>query len=212
MILAAIVGTALLFGGSIFLVHLWTSVPLSVTLPPPAIAAVEPPPDVTPPAAVADLAVPHGVPEPASSISNPRRASLPASPEPPEPGRRGPPRGSVSRLKVSFKLDPRLTQGLQMGERWVSPTSYVSTQKGSLFIVQARAAGIDAEGRSFKNPTWSPAEPDMVAVSREQGRQVEITVLRTGQSRLVVSEGGARKTLTVKADQQADVWQVEISQ
>ena len=208
MFFTAALGIVLLLGGGILLVHSWTNVPASVPLSPPTAAVVEPPLAVTRPPAAADPEIPPGLQVPGNSGSNARPASLPASHQ----QRKPPTPGAVNRLKVSFKLDPRLTQGLQMGERWVSPPSYVSTQKGSLFTVQARAAGIDREGRSFKNPTWSPAEPDMVAVSREQGRQVEITVLRPGQSRLVVSEAGAVKTLMVKADQQADLWQVEISQ
>jgi len=119
----------------------------------------------------------------------------------------------LDRLKISFKLDPRLTQGLHMGDRWVSPAIFTTTGTGGLVSVPARASGVDAEGRSFKSPTWWPAEPDMVAVTPGQGAQVEITVLRPGESRLTVGEHGATRILMVKAvEREGGFWQVDISQ
>ena len=115
-------------------------------------------------------------------------------------------------MTISFKLDPRLTKGMHLGTRWVSPESYVGTHDGSLFTVQARARGADASGRAIREPTWLPAEPDMVAVTPDRGAQVEIAVLREGRSSLTVAEGGVSRTLTVNAVQQAGVWRVDITQ
>jgi hypothetical protein len=195
---AAALGVVLVLAASVMLIRSSTTASPPTTLKPPASGAVVP-----------------DVPRAASSPPSLAGAPLPPSAldKLPDPRRREPAPGARrDRLKISFKLDPRLTQGLHMGERWVSPANYVGSQSGSLFTVQARAAGIDAEGRQFRSPTWLPAEPDMVAVSPDEGRQVEITVLRPGQSKLTVSEGGALRTLTVKAARQANVWRVDISQ
>jgi hypothetical protein len=115
-------------------------------------------------------------------------------------------------MKVSFRLDPRLTKGLHMGERWVSPPTYMSSKDGNVFTVDARAHGVDVAGHPIKHATWLPAEPDMVAVSPHEGNQVEITVLRAGRSELTVSGGGAEKQLTVEATQEEGIWRVAISQ
>lgn len=205
MLLVAVLGIAVLLAASVMLIRSWTSAPPSVTSAPPASVA----------GATAALpggvpaAVPGGIPPPAGSVPGPVRAVPSPPPERPQVRVLG---KNLDRLKVSFKLDPRLTQGLHMGERWVSPATHVATGRGSLVTVAARASGVDAQGRPFKSPTWSPAQPDMVAVSPEQGAQVEITVLRPGESTLTVSGGGATKTLKVKAVEQAGVWQVDISQ
>jgi len=207
LLLAAVLGIALLLAGSLMLIRSLTSAPPSVSGAPPATVAASAavPVGVPPPAS----SFPGGVPPPAGSVPGPGRAPPPPPPQRPQVRVLG---ANLDRLKISFKLDPRLTQGLHMGERWVSPPTYVSTGRGSLLTVAARASGVDAKGQPFKSPTWSPAQPDMVAVSPEQGAQVEITVLRPGESTLTVSDHGATKTLKVKAVEQAGVWQVDISQ
>jgi hypothetical protein len=120
--------------------------------------------------------------------------------------------GSARAIKISFKLDPRVTSGLHMGDRWVSPPRFAGAQSGNVFSVQARARGLDAGGRGVESPEWSPAERDMVAVSPDRGDQVEITVLRAGESRLTVTQGAASKTLLVKAIHEAGVFRVDITQ
>jgi hypothetical protein len=52
----------------------------------------------------------------------------------------------------------------------------------------------------------------MVAVTPDNGRVVEIAVLREGRSTLTVAEGSVSRTVTVNAVQRAGVWQVDISQ
>lgn len=99
-----------------------------------------------------------------------------------------------------------------MGERWVSPGTYVAARHGGVFTVQARAHGIGDGGARLVNPTWLPAEPDMVGVSPGEGPGVEITVLRPGRSELVVSEGETVARLTLEAVQQGAAWRVTISQ
>lgn len=121
---------------------------------------------------------------------------------------------ALTDIKVTYKLDPRLTRSLYMGDRWVSPPTYTSTvQAGKEITVEARARGIDARGKTMNiNPKWIPADPEMVAVSPQQGRQVKITVRRAGKSSLEVASQGFSKKLSIKATYKSNLIQVEISQ
>ena len=138
-------------------------------------------------------------PQSGGVVQAPREPVSPASDSPPN-------------IKVYFKLDPRLTRGTYMGERWVSPSTYASTQQGRQFTVEARARGMDAWGRSKDIiPQWTSTDPDMVTISPRQGRQVTITVLRPGQSNLEVTAPGFYRKLHVKASYQNSAIQVEFS-
>jgi hypothetical protein len=117
-------------------------------------------------------------------------------------------------FQVSFKLDPRLTRSLYMGDRWVSPPTYQhATQVGESSTLEARALLVDAKGIPLAaSPTWTPADPEMVTVSPSQGNQVKITVRRAGESHLKLAYGRVNKDLTVKALQQAGAWRVDVVQ
>ncbi len=115
---------------------------------------------------------------------------------------------SPASIKVSFKLDPSLTRGMYMGDRWVSPPTYATSQPGKTSTIEARVEGLD-KGIS---PTWTPSDPKMVTVSPQQGHYVTITVLQAGQSDVKVTSQGASKTLSIKAAYEGDEIQVEISQ
>lgn len=117
-------------------------------------------------------------------------------------------------IKVIFKLDPRITQGMYMGERWISPPKYTRVQEGqNPLIIEAQAMGLDAQGKQAPiKAVWTPAEPEMVKVSPGQGHQVEITVLRAGQTKLKVDFQGISKTLSVKGKPLGNVLIAEISQ
>jgi FKBP-type peptidyl-prolyl cis-trans isomerase FklB len=118
---------------------------------------------------------------------------------------------SVTDIKVSFQLDPRLTRGLYMGERWVSPPTYVGGAGQDTVMV--RAEGLDAKGKTVGiRPEWMPADPDMVEVSPRQGEEVKITVRRVGQSTVRVASPGFSRELIIKAAEKGNVLQVEISQ
>lgn len=121
---------------------------------------------------------------------------------------------SSSAIRISFKLDPRLTQSLYMGERWVSPPIYRTTvQVGNEVAVEARAKVLDAAGKSMDiSPEWIPENPGMVAVSPGQGKQVKITVQGAGESKLKVSAPGFSRELSIKATDKDNTLQVEISQ
>ena len=120
---------------------------------------------------------------------------------------------SLSRIKVSFKLDPSITRGMYMGERWVSPPTYTAAGEGKEITMEASAQGLDAKGKPIDiSPEWIPEDPKMVAVSPGQGRQVKITVREAGQSSLKVAAQGLSRKLLIKATYQDGATQVEISQ
>jgi hypothetical protein len=118
-----------------------------------------------------------------------------------------------SHLAVAFRLDPDLTQGLYLGERWVSPPTYLFAQPGTQYVVQAKAQDIDAGGEHIDvSGDWAASDPEMVAITRMEDGKVTIVVRRPGESRLTVTSLGQSKVLQVRANQLADAMQVEIDQ
>lgn len=102
--------------------------------------------------------------------------------------------------RIAFKLDPRLTAGLYMGERWVSPTTFVQVQSGDQLVVAARSA---------ESVAWVPADSAMVSVEPGYGDSVAITINRAGET--VLSAGFA--TLVIKARETVGgILSVEIAQ
>jgi hypothetical protein len=121
---------------------------------------------------------------------------------------------ALKEIKVSFKLDPRVTRGMYMGDRWISPPNFIQIQDGEKpLTIEAQAKGLDAQGEPVEiKPTWTPADPEMLKVSPGQGRQVAITVLRDGESKLKVDSQGVSKTLTFKAKYLGKFLHVVVSQ
>lgn len=121
------------------------------------------------------------------------------------------PAGTLMEIQVSFKLDPRLTRSLYMGDRWVSSATYVGTvgQK----TVEAKVMGIDANGKAIAiSPNWIPTDPEMVTVSPIGGNVVLINVHRAGVSQVKMESAGLSRFLTIKAtESKNNVIQVEIS-
>jgi hypothetical protein len=122
--------------------------------------------------------------------------------------------GALAGIKVSFKLDPLLTQSLYMGDRWVSPPKYSSIlQKGKELTVEARVQGVDTRGRPLAiHPQWVPADPQILTVSPAQGDHVKITVKRAGQTSLQVTADGITRQLLITATGNDTAMRVEISQ
>jgi hypothetical protein len=103
-------------------------------------------------------------------------------------------------VKIAFKLDTRVTGGLYMGDRWVTPATFIQLQDGPKMIVSAR---------SRNDVSWIPADPSMVSVTPSVGRLVNITVNRAGET--TMTAGGV--LLAIKAEQAADgVLKVQIKQ
>lgn len=124
------------------------------------------------------------------------------------------PAADVSEIKVFFKLDPRLTRGMYMGDRWVSPPTFTSVLPLSKEVaVEARADALDAAGRKMGIiPEWTAANPDMIKVSPTQGRKVKIIVLKEGRSDLSVTFQGKTKKLSVTGLRKETAMQVDITQ
>lgn len=122
--------------------------------------------------------------------------------------------GSMSRLvsiDVSFKLDPRITKGLYMGDRWVPPP-YTQGGDDKQVTVEARAHGRDSSGKSLNaSPKWVLAHADIATVTPGEGSQVTITVQRPGETTLRVTADGVSKELGIKAEKQGAALRVVIS-
>lgn len=120
-----------------------------------------------------------------------------------------------ARILLSFKLDPRLTRGLYMGDRWLSPATFRSTTHaaGKSIAVETRAVIVDARGRRTRlRPAWTVAEPRILSVTPADGNEVVITARRPGTGHVTVSYGPISRTLTVTAIEDRGTWRVEISQ
>jgi len=123
------------------------------------------------------------------------------------------PQGAVTDMKISFKMDPRITRSTYSGERWISPPTFIQAGLPDVkeMSVEARCEGLDAKGMPVA-PQWIPSDPEMVAVSPGQGKEVKITVKRAGQSGLEVASQGGSKKLSIKAAYKGNAMQVEITQ
>jgi FKBP-type peptidyl-prolyl cis-trans isomerase len=127
-------------------------------------------------------------------------------------GKPGSTAAALTGIQVSFKLDPGLTRSLYMGDRWVSPRTYVAQPQGKTSTVEASARGMDATGNRIDiQPEWKPSDPEMVEV-KGRGRDVKITVKRAGESKLVVAFQGLTKELAIKASPKGEALAVEIAQ
>lgn len=117
------------------------------------------------------------------------------------------------RLSVTYRLDPRVTRGLYLGERWVSPPEFRFVQPGSEYVVVARLQQIDPYGdRTDLNGQWAASDPEMVAISRDAPGQVTLVVRRPGESRVTVTSGTESKVLHIHARQTPEAMDVSIRQ
>ena len=140
----------------------------------------------------------NGAPQPAGqSVAAPLTAAAPVI--------------AVTDIKVSFKLDPRLSGGSYGGERWVSSPLY--TGASGQDVVSARAVATSAKGQALGlSPDWVSTDTSVAAVFPVHGNVVEIKVLRAGQSKLTVTAGGVAKEILVSVTMQGKVLQLQISQ
>ena len=125
------------------------------------------------------------------------------------------PASSLSRITIFFKLDQRLSGPTYGGPRWVSPPTYSFAQGGEQLTVEAKTQGVGANGNLMDiNAEWTPADPEMVTVTRGQKNEVTITVKHEGESKLQLAAQGVAKELLIKAKSIANGSgiQVEISQ
>ena len=120
---------------------------------------------------------------------------------------------AIESFQVKFKLDTATTKSLHMGDVWGAPAQFTGAKAGRVFIVEARAVGLDAEGSEVDiAATWKSANPGMVKVSPGTGKRVSFSVMKPGQGTVEVNYGNLTKKLDIKAAYQAGVMQVEIDQ
>src|SRR5438105_495367 len=95
------------------------------------------------------------------------------------------PASSLSRITIFFKLDQRLSGPTYGGPRWVSQPTFTFAQGGAQLTVEAKAQGVGANGTSMDiSAEWTPADSEMVTITRGQKNEVTITVKRVGESKL----------------------------
>lgn len=116
-------------------------------------------------------------------------------------------------IDITFKLDPRLTRGMYMGDRWVSPPIYSTVQQGESAIIEARAHVVGARDPARKDvPEWLVDSPERVTVTPAKGDEVQIEVKRAGESWITVSTPEVSRKLQIRATYQGESLQVDILQ
>ena len=116
------------------------------------------------------------------------------------------------RLVASFRLDPTLTQGIQMGDRWVSPSEFYFAQPGTQFVVQVKAQNLDGRGSHLDvSGNWATTNPEMVAITRGADG-ITLVVREPGESDLTLRAGNDLRTLHISAERLPDSMRVRISQ
>ena len=137
----------------------------------------------------------HSAPSPAIAPANQR------------PGQRKP------EIAVAFRLDPDLTRGLFLGERWVSPPSFFFAQPGSQYVTQGKAQYVDAFGeRVDVAADWATSVPDMIALTPHASGDATIVVSRPGDGEFTVATRYGTKRVQVHALQVGDGMQVDFRQ
>jgi hypothetical protein len=147
------------------------------------------------PVARAPLAPVAAPPPEAASFAAPTAPSAAPAATPAPPARESP---GAAGVDFSFQLDPRLTGGLHMGRRWVSPRTYSRTGDRGGVVVEAKAK-LAGRGAGGARVAWAASEPDMVDVSPREGDEVRLTVIRPGESTVTARAGGASGTLIIRA-------------
>lgn len=123
------------------------------------------------------------------------------------------PLAAKPRLAVAFLLDPELTHGMFMGERWVSPPTYFFAQEGPRFVVRAKPQNVDSRGAHIDlKGNWTVDAPDMLTVAPAERGEVTIVVSRPGDGRITVATGAGSKVLQVRARRVENAMQVQFTQ
>jgi hypothetical protein len=106
---------------------------------------------------------------------------------------------SADDLRVYFKLDPRLTQSLQMGERFVSPdTFYTTVQRGTELTVEVEGRTLNVVGDKNDVPlSLIASDPASAKVAHGQGNRLKVKLRGCGTHGLQAVGHGQSKQLTV---------------
>lgn len=120
---------------------------------------------------------------------------------------------TITALQVEFKVQSITKENFYMGEVWVSPDKFTDIQNGKRYVGDARAVGLDARRNEFDlSPTWESSDPTMVRVAPRSGHRVKLTVVKEGESFLMVTAGSFFKRFAIKAAHRGNAMYVEISQ
>ena len=131
----------------------------------------------------------------------------PARGESPGPG------GTITAIQVQLKVQSVTKENFFMGEVWVAPAKFTDVQNGKHYVGYARAIGLDVFGVEFDlSPTWYSSDPTMVRVAPRSGHRVKLTVVKEGESFLMVTAGSFSKKLAIKSTYRGGAMYVEISQ
>ena len=116
-------------------------------------------------------------------------------------------------VAVAFRLDPNLTRGMFLGERWVSPPSFFFAQPGTQYVAQGKAQYVDAFGeRANVAADWSTTDPGMIALTRHASGDATIVVLHPGDGGFTVATRYGTKRVQVHARRAGDGMQVDFRQ
>jgi len=119
----------------------------------------------------------------------------------------------IGALKLSYKLDPRVSKSTYSGERWVSPPVYSRIETGKSVEIEARVQAVDSQGKPVQvTPEWTSADLSVATISPARGSQVIIKVLSAGESPVRVAANGVSTEVVVKSSLQNASLSVEISQ
>jgi hypothetical protein len=157
----------------------------------------------------------------APSVANDPVPALTDSGAPVAPMIEAPPKPELSRaadsplqdIEISFKLDPRLTKSLYMGDRWVSPPTYTKVGEGPECSVEVKVRGVGAQGKAMEiSPRWTSANPNVAIIAPDEGKEVKIIVNRPGQTTIQVAALGLIKKLALTAVAHGDTLLIELTQ
>lgn len=122
-------------------------------------------------------------------------------------------RGTITAIQVQLKVQSVTKENFYLGEVWVAPAKFSDIQIGTQYVGDARASGLDLDGNTVEiSPDWLVSDPAMVEVAPNQGPKVKLTVLKAGESYLMVTAGALSKRLDIKAAFRNGAMYVEISQ
>lgn len=111
----------------------------------------------------------------------------------------------LSDIQISLKLDPRLTRGLHMGDRWVSPPTYTRVGEKAGCIVPIKVQGVDTQGKPVAiTPEWRVNDAGMATVSTAAGNSVNLAAQHAGQTSVEVTALGLTKRLTLNVTEREE--------
>jgi hypothetical protein len=115
---------------------------------------------------------------------------------------------------VAFRLDPSLTRGMYLGDRWVSPPRYQAAQPGRRYTLQAKMQRVDPRSeRSDVTSEFRSLDPELIQVTPgDKPNEWSLVVNGPGAGRVVASAGPKTRVLNVHAWEVQNGMQVEITQ